>query len=269
MPTLSGMRRRGFTPRAIRNLCDRVGVAKKDGVVDVSLLEHAVREDLNETSPRVMAVLAPLRLVIENYPEGEAEAFDAPYFPDDPSRGTRQVPFGRVLYVERDDFRKEAPKKWYRLAPGREVRLRYACLVTCKEVVEDPATGEVVELRCEWDPASRGGTSPDGRKVRGTIHWVSAEHSLQAEVRLYDRLFTRENPLEAEDWKACLNPASMETRTCRVEPSLASAEPGSRFQFERLGYFCADSADSSADHLVFNRTIALRDSWAKIEKRQR
>jgi len=270
MPTLSGMRRRGFTPRAIRNLCDRVGVAKKDGVVDISLLEFALREDLNETSPRVMAVLNPLKVVIENYPEGEVEEFDAQYFPDDPSRGSRKVPFSRVLYVERDDFREEAPKKWYRLAPGREVRLRYACLLTCKEVIKDPDTGEVVELRCEWDPDSRGGTSPDGRKVRGTLHWVSAEQARDAEVRLYDRMFTAENPLdvaEGEDWKDGINPASLETLThCKVEPSLANAEPGSRVQFERLGYFCVDSEDSSPDHLVFNRTIALRDSWAKIER---
>ncbi len=273
MPTLSGMRRRGYTPRAIRNLCERVGVAKKDGVVDVSLLEFALREDLNETSPRVMAVLNPLRVVIENYPEGEVEEFDAQYFPDDASRGSRKVPFSRVLYVERDDFREEAPKKWFRLAPGREVRLRYACLLTCKEVVKDPNTGEVVELRCEWDPESRGGTSPDGRKVRGTLHWVSAEHAVDAEVRLYDRLFSAENPLdvaEGEDWKDGINPDSLETRThCKLEPSLAGAEPGSRYQFERLGYFCVDSEDSSPERPVFNRTIALRDSWAKIEKKHR
>jgi glutaminyl-tRNA synthetase len=268
MPTLRGMRRRGITPEAIRNLCDRVGVAKRDGTVDVTLFEYEIREHLNATSKRVMGVLDPVRLVITNYPEGESEDFDAPYIPNDESAGSRKVPFGRVLYVERDDFREEPPRKWRRLAPGKEVRLRYACLVTCNEVVKNEA-GEVVELRCTWDPESRGGTSPDGRKVRGTIHWVSADHALDAEVRLYDRLFSDENPLghEDKDFTEFLNPNSLELRPgCKVEPSLADAAVGDRVQFERLGYFCVDT-DSKPDALVFNRTIALRDSWAKIEKK--
>ncbi|WP_428267817.1 glutamine--tRNA ligase/YqeY domain fusion protein [Haliangium sp.] len=269
MPTLRGMRRRGYTPEAIRRLCDRVGVAKRDGVVDVSLLEHALREHLNAVAPRVMAVLRPLRVVIENYPEGEVEYFDAPLHPEDDSYGTRKVPFSRVLYVERDDFREDAPKKWHRLGPGREVRLRYACLLQCNEVIKDEA-GEVVELRCTWDPDSRGGTSPDGRKVRGTLHWVSAEHALDAEVRLYERLFNKENPLDLDEGESFLdhiNPDSHEVvRGCKVEPSLGSAEAGHRCQFERLGYFCVDP-DRRDELLVFNRTIGLRDSWAKIEKK--
>jgi glutaminyl-tRNA synthetase len=268
MPTLVGMRRRGYTPEAIRRFADRVGVAKRDGVVDVSLLEHALREDLNARCPRVLGVLRPLRLVITNYPEGQVEQLEAPYQPEDPSRGTRKLPFSRVLYVEQDDFREQAPKKWFRLAPGREVRLRYACLVTCKEVVKDPDTGQVVELRCEWDPDSRGGNAPDGRKVRGTLHWVSAEHALDARVRLYDRLFSVENPMEGEDFKAHLNPDSLvDLQGCKLEPGLAAAEPGARFQFERLGYFCVDTRDSAPGRPVFNRTITLRDSWALYEKK--
>jgi glutaminyl-tRNA synthetase len=269
MPTLRGMRRRGYTPEAIRSFCERIGVAKRDGVVDVGLLEHAIREDLNRTSPRVMAVLRPLRVVIENFPEGETEWFDAPYHPEDPGFGSRKVPLSRVVYVEQDDFREDPPKKWYRLAPGREVRLRYACLVTCREVVKDEG-GTVVELRCTWDPESRGGNAPDGRKVRGTSHWVSAAHAVDAEVRLYDRLFTAENPLDDSEGKSFLdflNPASLEVvQGVKVEPSLAEASALARFQFERLGYFCVDP-DSAPARPVFNRTISLRDSWAKLEQK--
>ncbi len=271
MPTLSALRRRGLTPEAIRRFAERIGVSKRESVVDVSLLEHAVREDLNATSPRVMAVLRPLRVVLENFPENHVEEFDAPYFPEDPSKGSRKVPLSRVLYIEREDFAEVPPKKWFRLAPGAEIRLRYACLIKCVSVVKDPVSGEIVELRCTWDPASRGGNAPDGRKVKGTSHWVSAEHAASAEVRLYDRLFTRENPndeAEGKDYRAYLNPSSLEVlRGCKVEPSLATAAPESRWQFERLGYFCVDTRDSSADKLVFNRTIGLKDTWAKIEAR--
>jgi glutaminyl-tRNA synthetase len=269
MPTIAGMRRRGYSPAAIRNFCDRIGVAKRDGVVDVTLLEHALREDLNAHSPRVMGVLRPLKVVIENYPEGQVDEFDAPYHPEDPSFGSRKVPFTREIYIEEDDFREDPPKKWFRLAPGREIRLRYACLITCVDVKKD-ASGKVVELRCTWDPESRGGRSPDGRRVRGTSHWVSASHSVDAEVRLYDRLFATENPMDDSDRKdftAHLNPASLDVVTgCKVERSLAQAEPLSRVQFERLGYFCVDPIDSRPDKMVFNRTIGLRDSWAKIER---
>ena len=271
MPTIQGMRRRGFTAQAIRNLAERVGVARRDGVVDVSLLEHAVREHLNLSSPRVMGVLRPLKLVITNMEEGQVEWFDCPYFPDEPERGTRKVPLTREVYIEQDDFREEAPKKWFRFAPGKEVRLRYACLVTCDEVIKDPDTGEVVELRCTWDPASLGGQAPDGRKVKGTTHWVSAAHAVDAEVRLYDRLFLKSNPLNVEeggDFTDHLNPDSLELlQGCKVEPSLAGTEPGKKIQFERLGYFCADIKQSTPDKLVFNRTIGLRDSWAKLEKK--
>ncbi len=270
MPTLSGLRRRGYTPKAIRDFCERIGVAKRDSTVDIALLEHTLREDLNPKAQRVMAVLRPLRVVIDNYPEGQVEELEAVNNPEDSSMGTRQVPFSRVLYIERDDFRDYPPKKFFRLAPGREVRLKHAYFIKCERVVKDEQTGEVIELHCTYDPASRGGVSPDGRKVRGTLHWVSAAHSLEAEVRLYDHLFTRENPLEDEDFKVHLNPNSLETlRGCRVEPSLAAATPGSRYQFLRHGYFCVDSVDSSAGVLVFNRTVSLRDSWAKIEKAQR
>jgi glutaminyl-tRNA synthetase len=269
MPTLCGMRRRGITPAAIRKFAERVGVAKRDSWVDVTLLEHAIRDDLNETSPRVMAVLRPLEITIENFPEGHVEWFDAPYHPDEPAWGTRKVPLTRKVYIERDDFREEAPKKWFRLAPGREIRLRYACLIACKEVIKDEA-GEIVGLVCTWDPDSKGGTSPDGRKVRGTSHWVSAEHAVAAEVRLYDRLFTREIPGgedEGGNFLADLNPSSLEILGgCMAEPSLANAEPGKRVQFERLGYFCVDP-DTRDGKLVFNRTIGLRDTWAKIEKK--
>jgi len=267
MPTIAGLRRRGYTPKSIRDFCDRIGVAKTDSTIDVALLEHCIREDLNKTAPRVMAVLNPLRVIIDNYPEDQTEELDAINNPEDPDAGTRKVPFSRVLYIERDDFREVPPSKFFRLAPGREVRLRYAYLITCVGVTKDERTGEVVELHCTYDPATRGGNTPDGRKVKGTIHWVSAPHALQAEVRLYDRLFTQENPGDVEGGcESVLNPNSLEVLTGCVEPSLAKATPTSRYQFERLGYFCADSKDFSAERLVFNRTVALRDSWAKIEK---
>ena len=272
MPTLSAFRRRGYTPEAIRKFADRIGVARADSMVDVSLLEYCIREDLNDRAARVMGVLDPLKVVIENYPEGEVEYFDCPYHPEDPGMGSRQVPFSRELYVEREDFKEEAPGKWHRLTPGREVRLRYACLLTCNEAIKNEA-GEVVELRCTWDPDSRGGTSPDGRKVKGTLHWVSAEQAFNAEVRLYDRLFRDPNPLnvaEGEDWKENINPASLQVlMNCKLEPSLAQAKPGEHLQFERLGYFCVDSVDSKEGAPVFNRTVTLRDSWARIEKMQR
>ena len=263
MPTLAGLRRRGYSPEAIRKFCDRVGVSTRDGIVDVTLLEHALREDLNARSPRVMAVLRPLKVVIENFPEGRVETFDAPFDPEKPDGPSRKVPLSRVLYVEREDFMEVPAKKWFRLAPGQEVRLRYACLLTCTSVVKNDA-GEVVELRCTWDPASLGGAAPDGRKVKGTIHWVSAEHAVTAEVRLYDRLFREENPLKDKDadFTQFINPGSLEIlHGCRLEPSLATAKPLDRLQFERLGYFCVDS-DSKPNALVFNRTISLRDSWA-------
>jgi len=268
MPTIAGLRRRGYAPNSIRDFCDRIGVAKADSTIDVALLEHCIREYLNKRAPRVMAVLNPLRVVIDNYTEGQTEELDAINNPEDPGAGTRNVPFSRVLYIERDDFRENPPGKFFRLAPGREVRLRYAYLVTCVGVTKDERTGEVVELHCTYDPATRGGDTPDGRKVKGTIHWVSAPHALRAEVRLYDRLFTVENPGDVEDGcESVLNPNSLEVVTGYVEPSLAKAAPGNSYQFERLGYFCADMKDSCDQRLVFNRTVALRDSWAKIEKR--
>jgi glutaminyl-tRNA synthetase len=272
MPTISGFRRRGYTPEAIRNFCERIGVAKRNSVVDVALLEYCLREDLNRRAPRVMAVLQPLRVVIVNYPEDRVEEMEAVNNPEDPSMGTRKVPFSRVLYIERDDFREDPPKQFFRLAPGREVRLRYAYFITCTGVVKDERTGEVVELHCTYDPATRGGDAPDGRKVRATLHWVSAAHALEAEVRLYDHLFTKADPSDDEegvDFTASLNPQSLEIlRSCRVEPSLAGAAPGGRYQFERLGYFCVDAVDSASGALVFNRTATLRDTWAKIEKTQ-
>ncbi|TES93868.1 MAG: glutamine--tRNA ligase/YqeY domain fusion protein [Candidatus Cloacimonadota bacterium] len=268
MPTLSGLRRSGYTPESIRAFCERIGVAKRDSVVDIALLEYCVREDLNKRAPRVMAVLHPLRVVIDNYPEDQVEDLDAINNPEDPDMGIRKVPFSRVLYIERDDFREEPPKKFYRLAPGREVRMRYAYFITCVDVVKDEKTGKVVELHCTYDPATRGGNAPDGRKVKSTLHWVSAAQAIEAEVRLYDRLFVKPNPLEGkEDFKTYLNPKSLETLTsCRVEPSLKGARQGNRYQFERLGYFCVDSIDSTDEKLVFNRTVSLRDQWAKIEK---
>jgi glutaminyl-tRNA synthetase len=272
MPTLSGIRRRGYTPEAIRNFCANVGVSKTNGTVELSMLEHYVREDLNKSAARVMAVLRPLRVVIDSYPEGAVEEMEAVNNPEDPSAGSRKVPFSRVLYIEQDDFRENPPKQYFRLSPGREVRLRYGYFVTCTSVVKNDR-GEVVEVHCTHDPATRGGNAPpDGRKVKSTIHWVSAAHAIDAEVRLYDNLFSKENPnetAEGEDFTANLNPASLETLTaCKLEPSLAGAAPGSRYQFERLGYFCAD-LDSAPGKLVFNRTVALRDACAKIEKREK
>ena len=271
MPTLSGMRRRGYTPEAIRNLCANVSVSKTNNTVQLSLLEHYIREDLNKRAARRMAVLRPLRIVIENYPEDQVEEMEAVNNPEDESAGTRRVPFSKVLYIEQDDFREDPPKQFFRLAPGREVRLRYGYFITCKEAVKD-AGGNVVELRCTYDPATRGGNAPDGRKVKATIHWVSAAHAADAEVRLYDNLFTKENPNEVEegqDFTANLNPNSLEVLTgCKVEPGLRDAAGGSRYQFERLGYFCVDP-DSAAERLVFNRTIGLRDTWAKIERRDK
>jgi glutaminyl-tRNA synthetase len=269
MPTLRGLRRRGYTPEAIRNFCRTIGVSKIDSVVDVQLLEHCLREHLNATSPRAMAVLRPLKVVIENYPEGQVEQLDAINNPEDPAAGTRQVPFSRELWIEQDDFREDPPKKYFRLAPGREVRFRYAYFITCREAVKDPRNGEVVELRCTYDPATRGGDAPDGRKVKSTIHWVSARHAVEAEVRLYDHLFTKPDPDDApegQDYRANLNPASLEVLPCcYVEPSLAGAAPPDRWQFERLGYFCAD-ADSAPGRPVFNRTVTLKDTWAKLER---
>ena len=266
MPTLVGMRRRGYTPEAIRTFCDRVGVAKRENTVDLALLEHAVREDLNRRAPRVMGVLAPLRLVIENYPEGQSESFDIVNNPEDDSAGSRKVPFSREVFIERDDFREDPPRKFFRLAPGREVRLRGAYFVTCTEVVKD-AGGEVVELRCRHDPATRGGDAPDGRKVKATLHWVSAAHAIDVEVRLYDRLFTAETPGATGDYRSELNPKSLDVlQDCKLEPSVSGAAPGSRYQFERIGYFCVDP-DSRDRRLVFNRTVTLKDTWAKIERR--
>jgi glutaminyl-tRNA synthetase len=266
MPTIGGMRRRGYTAAAIRAFCERIGVAKRENIVDVALLEHAVREDLNRTAPRVMGVLNPLRIVVENYPEGEGEEFEIGNNPEDPSAGSRQVPFSRLLFIERDDFREDPPKKFFRLAPGREVRLRGAYFITCHEVVKD-AAGEIVELRCTYDPATRGGDAPDGRKVKATLHWVSAAHALDVEVRQYDRLFKSELPDAAGDFLDDLNPASLDVlRGAKLEPSVATAPPGTRYQFERLGYFCVDP-DSNPGRLVFNRTVTLKDTWAKIEQR--
>jgi glutaminyl-tRNA synthetase len=269
MPTLCAMRRRGYTPQAIRNFCDRVGLSKTNTVVDIAFLEHCVREDLNKRAPRVMGVLRPLRVVIENYPEGQVEELDAVNNPEDPSAGTRKVPFSRVLYIEQGDFREEPPPKFYRLAPGREVRLRYAYFLKCESVVKD-AQGNAVELRCTYDPETKGGAAPDGRKVKATIHWVSAAHAVEAEARLYDLLFTQPDPEDVPegDFTAVINPNSLEVLNgCKVEPSLASAQPGDRFQFERLGYFCVDP-DSSGGKLVFNRTVTLKDEWARIQERQ-
>jgi glutaminyl-tRNA synthetase len=269
MPTLSGIRRRGYTPEAIRAFCAQVGVSKTNGTTQLSLLEHFVREDLNKRALRVMAVLRPLRVVIENYPDDLVEEMDAVNNPEDTSAGSRKVPFSKVLYIEQDDFREDPPKQYFRLAPGREVRLRYGYFITCKEAIKN-AAGEVVELRCTYDPATRGGNAPDGRKVKSTIHWVSAAHAVDAEVRLYDNLFTRENPNDVEegqDFTANINPNSLEKlEGCKVEPSLCDASPGAGYQFERLGYFCVDT-DSSPGRPVFNRTLALRDTWAKIERR--
>jgi len=269
MPTISGLRRRGYTPSAIRAFCDRIGVAKANSTVDIALLEHCLREDLNAHAPRVMGVLRPLKVVIENYPEGEGEELDAVNNPEEAAAGTRRIPFSRELYIEREDFMEDPPPKYFRLAPGREVRLRYAYFIRCESVVKDEA-GEVVELRCTYDPATRGGNAPDGRKVKATIHWVSAPHSVEAQARLYDHLFTKEDPDDVEEggtWVSNLNPNSLEViEGARVEPSLAQQEPGYRCQFERLGYYCLDR-DSQPGRLVFNRTATLRDAWAKIQKK--
>jgi glutaminyl-tRNA synthetase len=271
MPTLSGMRRRGCTAEAIRSFCASLSVSKTNNTVQLSALEHFVREDLNKRAPRVMAVLRPLRVVIDNYPDDLVEEMDAVNNPEDQSAGSRRVPFSKVLYIEQDDFREDPPKGYFRLAPGREVRLRYGYLVTCNSVLKD-ANGNIVELHCTYDPATQGGTTPDGRKVKSTIHWVSASHAVDCEVRLYDTLFMKENPNEVEegkDFTANLNPSSLEVLTgCKVEPSLRDAAAGTRYQFERLGYFCADP-DSTSGKLVFNRTIGLRDTWSKIERREK
>ncbi|MCH8150568.1 MAG: glutamine--tRNA ligase/YqeY domain fusion protein [Planctomycetes bacterium] len=270
MPTLSGLRRRGVTPESIRAFCDRIGVAKFNSTIDIATLQNCVREDLNKRAPRVMGVLRPLRVVIENYPENEVEELDAVNNPEDPSAGTRKVPFSRVLYIEHEDFMEEPPRKFFRLALGREVRLRYAYFITCRDVIKDESTGEVVELRCSYDPATRGGDSPDGRKVKATLHWVSEKHAVDIEVRLYNHLFTKEVPDSTEeggDWRENLNPESLEVLpSCKAEPSLANAQPGTRFQFERKGYFCVDP-DSTSEKRVFNRTVSLRDSWARAQKK--
>ncbi len=271
MPTMSGMRRRGYSPAAIRNFCERIGVAKANNMVDFALLEFSVREDLNAHSPRFMGVVNPLKVVIENYPEDQVEEFEFQNNPEDPDAGTRMVPFSREIYIEREDFREEAPKKFFRLAPGREVRLRYAYYVTCTDVIKDD-NGEIVELRCTYDPATRGGWSDDGRKVKGTLHWVSTAHAVKAEVRLYDHLFTKENPMDTSDgsdFKDHINADSLKVlEDCYVEPALGDVEPGFRCQFERIGYFCADY-DYTKEHPVFNRTATLRDTWKKIEKKQK
>ncbi|MCF8069032.1 MAG: glutamine--tRNA ligase/YqeY domain fusion protein [Desulfobacterales bacterium] len=270
MPTISGMRRRGFSASSIRNFCDRIGVGKREGTVDLALLEFSVREDLNNTSPRVMAVLKPVKVVIDNYPEGRSEELEGPYHPEDASMGFRKLPFSKTLYIEQDDFMEDPPKKFFRLSPGREVRLRYAYFITCTDVIKDES-GNITEIHCTYDPATRGGDAPDGRKVKATMHWVSAEHAIKAEVRLYDRLFSELNPESSNDgdYTACLNPDSLKVLTdCYLEPSLAGAKPESRYQFERLGYFCVDSRDSKDDTPVFNRTVTLRDSWAKITKQK-
>ena len=271
MPTISGLRRRGYTPQSIWNFADRIGVAKNDSTIDVNLLEFSIREDLNKRAPRFMGVLDPLKVVITNYPEDQTEWLEAINNPEDESAGTRKLPFSREIYVGRADFREDPPKKFYRLSPGREVRLRYAYFITCTDVIKNEK-GDVIELHCTYDPATKGGDAPDGRKVRGTIHWVSMKHALPAEIRLYDRLFSVPNPAadkEGRDFTECLNPDSLQIlRDCKIEPNLKDAKPGFRLQFERRGYFCVDP-DTTEEHLVFNRTATLRDTWAKIENAQR
>ncbi len=273
MPTLAGIRRRGYTPEAIRNFCDRIGVAKRDSIVDIALLEFCVREDLNRRAPRVMAVLRPLKVVIDNYPEDLVEDLDAVNNPEDASMGMRKVPFSRVIYIERDDFREDPPKQFFRLAPQREVRLRYAYYITCTGVVKDEKSGEIMELHCTYDPKTKGGDSPDGRKVKATLHWVSSRHAVHAEVRLYDHLLMKADPADVEegkDFKSLLNPNSLERLDrCFVEPTLSGADLGSRYQFERQGYFCVDPVDTTDKKLVFNRIVTLKDTWAKIEKAQK
>jgi glutaminyl-tRNA synthetase len=271
MPTIGGIRRRGYTPEAIRNFCGAIGVSKTNGSIELAMLEHFVREDLNKRAPRVMAVLRPLKVVIDNYPEGQVEEMEAVNNPEDPAAGARKIPFSRTLYIEQDDFREVPPPKYFRLTPGREVRLRYGYFITCKSLIKNDK-GDVVEVHCSYDPETRGGNSPpDGRKVKATIHWVSAQHAVDADVRIYENLFTKENPdqtEEGQDFTANLNPNSLEVLShCKLEPSLANPVAGSRYQFERLGYFCVDP-DSTAGKPVFNRTVALKDAWAKIEKKQ-
>ena len=270
MPTISGLRRRGYTPESIRNFCERIGVARRDSTVDIALLEFSIREDLNKRVPRVMGILRPLKVIIDNYPENQVEELDALNNPEDLAMGTRKIPFSRVIYIEQDDFLENPPKKFFRLAPGREVRLRYAYFITCVDIVKDEKTGQVIELHCTYDPATRGGSSPDGRKVKATLHWVSAPHAVKAEARLYDHLFVKEDPDEEKhvDFKTHLNPNSLKICSFLVEPSLKGAPSGSRYQFERLGYFCVDSVDSSDNELAFNRTVTLRDTWAKIKNKQ-
>ncbi len=269
MPTISGLRRRGYTPEALRDFCDRIGVAKRDNTVDIALLEHTLRDDLNKRSPRVMGVLDPLKVVIENYPEGQTEEIESVNNPEDNTMGKRSIPFSRTVYIEKDDFREEPPPKFYRLSPGREIRLKDAYYITCTEVVKDEATGEIIELRCTYDPETHGGTSSDGRKVRGTSHWVSAEHAVDAEVRIYDHLFVTEDPddvPEGGDFKDNLNPESLVVmKSCKLEQGLDQAKPGERFQFLRQGYFCVDP-DSTPEAPVFNRTVALRDTWARMDQ---
>ena len=268
MPTISGYRRRGYTPQSIRNFAEKIGIAKRDNTVEVSLLEHSIREDLNKRAPRVMAVLQPLKIVIDNYPEEQTEELAAVNNPENPEAGIRNVPFSRELFIEQNDFMEDPPRKYFRLAPGREIRLRYAYFITCTQVIKDE-NGHVIEIRCTYDPETKGGSAPDGRKVKGTIHWVSAKHCLDAEVRLYDRLFSVSNPGRDGDFKKDINTDSLQVLThCKVEPSLKNTDPNVTVQFERKGYFCIDLVDSSPDHLIFNRTVPLRDSWKKIEKSQ-
>ncbi len=272
LPTLSGIRRKGFTPESIRDLCERIGLAKSQSVVDISLLEYCLREDLNKHAPRVMAVLRPLKVVITNYPEGKVEELKAVNNPEDMAMGFRKIPFSREIYIEQDDFREDPPKKFFRLAPGREVRLKHAYIIKCDDVIKDEVDGKIIELRCTYDPKTKSGETSEGRKVKGTLHWVSIPHALNAEVRLYDHLFLKSNPEEVEEGKdfiSNINPNSLEVLSSFVEPSLKRAEPGTRYQFLRHGYFCVDSVDSSEEKLVFNRTVSLRDTWARIEKAQR
>jgi glutaminyl-tRNA synthetase len=270
MPTLAGFRRRGYTPETIRTFCERIGVAKRNSIVDIAMLEHCLREDLNRRAPRVMGVLRPIKVVIENYPAGQFEELEAINNPEDPSQGTRRVPFSQVIYIEQEDFREDPPKGFFRLSPGREVRLRYAYIIKCREVVKDPETGEINELRCTYDPETKSGSSQSSRKVKATIHWVSAAHAVEAEVRLYDHLFSKEDPndiAEGADWLTNVNRKSLEVLTaCRMEPLLAYAKPGERYQFERLGYFCVDPVDSTKNKPVFNRTVTLRDTWANVQR---
>ncbi len=272
MPTISGLRRRGYTPESIRNFSEKSGIVKRNALTDVALLEHSVKEDLNKKAKRVLSVLNPFKVVIENYPDEKIEELEAINNPEDSTMGTRKLPFSKTIFIEKDDFQEDPPKKFFRLAPGKEVRLRYAYIIKCEEVIKDPETGEVIELRCSYDPETKSGTGTSNKKVKGTIHWVSAEHAIDAEVRLYDRLFTVEDPLgdKEKDYKELINPHSLDIiKNCKLEPSLNDAEKSERFQFERLGYFCVDNVDSSKERLVFNRIVPLRDTWGKIEKAQK